>query len=198
MPKYRVIVALLCMFLPGCTIAPAPENFSGVTTEQIVRQVRCETRDAVRSTLVQILGDPANKGNENDKEPITDDATIALASQIAQQNDDAAYEKLLVYRLPKGGQRIFNLMMATGVAYNYNLQMTETNNADSSLDVLGGTVTSARFLGLSSKLDLTRQSTRIFTTTDTLGHLYAMSDDLCKGHIKRANFLYPMTGEIGI
>ena len=78
--------------------------------------------------------------------------------------------------------------------------MTENNNNDASLDLLGGIPTSGRFFGFSSKFDLARQNTRIFTTADTLGKMAAELDDqyCSKKYIVSENIVYPLTGKIGI
>src|SRR5260370_42701367 len=53
----RVFAALAASALmSGCAIHPLPEDVTGVSTYHIVRQIRCEARDAIRKTIIVWLG----------------------------------------------------------------------------------------------------------------------------------------------
>src|SRR6266700_1158784 len=57
------IVAHSDHFLAGCAIRPLPENVSGVSTPVIVKQVRCETRQAVKDLALGWLTADENQAN---------------------------------------------------------------------------------------------------------------------------------------
>jgi hypothetical protein len=52
------------VFLSACAIHPLPEDFSGVTTDQIVRQIRCETRQAAKDLVLDEIRLLANETKE--------------------------------------------------------------------------------------------------------------------------------------
>ncbi|MEG9524251.1 MAG: hypothetical protein MIL41_00450 [Hyphomicrobiales bacterium] len=103
--------------------------------------------------------------------------------------------------LTGNARRIADLIWSVGIAYNYNLEMTENNNNDGALNLVNILPTSNRTFGFSSKLDLERQNTRIFTITDTLGSLVAETPAYYCGPryvAEGENFIYPLTGRIGM
>lgn len=54
--RFACIFPVLCV-LAGCAIHPLPDDVTGVTTAQIVQQIRCETRDAAIQALTSWLED---------------------------------------------------------------------------------------------------------------------------------------------
>src|SRR5688500_7886993 len=48
----------------GCAIHPAPEDVTGVKNEDIVKQIRCETRDAARKMILDQLNYLAVKNED--------------------------------------------------------------------------------------------------------------------------------------
>ncbi len=50
----KVVLFLSCaLLLAGCAIRPLPEQVTGITTFNIVKQIRCETREAVFDTFIK-------------------------------------------------------------------------------------------------------------------------------------------------
>jgi hypothetical protein len=188
------LLTVLC--LSGCAIHPLPENFSGVSSDQMARQIRCETRDAVMDSIVGYLTAPGSRDPRNKVH--VDDNSANIGEDL--QNGVRSFRTFKPAQLSGYAKEVVGLIWSTGVAFNYNLQMTENNNNDASLDLLGGIPTSGRFFGFSSKFDLARQNTRIFTTADTLGKMAAELDDqyCSKKYIVSENIVYPLTGKIGI
>ena len=95
---------------------------------------------------------------------------------------------------------IVGMILSTGIAYNYNLEMSETNNNGGSLGLLRALPTASGTVGFSSKLNLQRQNTRIFSVTDTFGKLVTETDPrYCTDRfIANPNIVYPLTGNIGM
>ncbi|UFW45792.1 MULTISPECIES: hypothetical protein [Bradyrhizobium] len=52
----RIFAACLAAaLLLGCSIHPVPEDVTGVNTYHIVRQIRCEAREAIKSVVLERL-----------------------------------------------------------------------------------------------------------------------------------------------
>jgi hypothetical protein len=87
----------------------------------------------------------------------------------------------------------------TGVAYNYHLQMTETNNIDPTINLLKPFTNSKVTLGISGLADRQRQNIRTFTVTDTFsGLIKNIPEDYCTDFIVQENYTYPIVGKIGM
>ncbi|MCJ2050880.1 hypothetical protein [Methylobacterium sp. J-070] len=191
-----IIVAAI--YLGGCAVHPLPDDYSGVTGRHIARQIRCETREAVIDSVLGYLTDERNKGAHQ-----VDEHSRNLGNKYkeALKTDPGAMRSFRPDKLTGVAQKVVDLIWRTGIAYNYNLEMTETNNNDGSLNLINIFPKSSRSLGFGAKLDLQRQNTRIFTITDTFGVLASNTDpDYCNyGYqIKDKNIIYPITGRIGI
>src|SRR5436305_8779124 len=52
---FSAAVSALSFFIGGCAIHPVPEDVTGVDTYHIVRQIRCETREAAKEFLLKEL-----------------------------------------------------------------------------------------------------------------------------------------------
>ncbi|MBB4483224.1 MULTISPECIES: hypothetical protein [Rhizobium] len=57
MKKLAWFLSACQFFISGCAIHPAPENYSGRYTLNIVQSIRCEARDGFRQYLVNLLSD---------------------------------------------------------------------------------------------------------------------------------------------
>src|SRR6266516_3682179 len=52
----KVVSCFACVLvLAGCAIRPLPEQVTSITTYHIVKQIRCETREAVFTTFINAL-----------------------------------------------------------------------------------------------------------------------------------------------
>jgi hypothetical protein len=94
-------------------------------------------------------------------------------------------------------RKTLSAFWTTGVAYNFKLDMTEINNADGSLNI--GSLFGRRLFGvaLTAGLDRTRENTRTFTVTDNFGELVKGLTG-CQKEIVGPNYIYPITGRIGV
>jgi hypothetical protein len=192
---YRVLAAALCFGSAGCAIHPLPEDVTGVTTYEIVRRVRCEAKQAVFDIAVYWL--------IHDEK--VDPASRAIGLQFA---DGSRPMETLSPKLFPARQRspqrpsdraLLELFWNTGVAYNYELDMEEKNDFRANIDVLKPLYKGGKFnLGLNAQADRRRENTRIFTITDTFGKLIELPPDYCTNHIVEANYIYPVTGKVGI
>jgi hypothetical protein len=185
----RVILASsFALPVAGCAIRPLPEQVAGITTFNIVKQIRCETREAVFNTFVKALADNPQEFGET-------------ARQIAEGFRD--HPEMMSQFKPTlfvGTARDFvNYFWNTGIAYNISLDMTETNNLDTQIDFIKPIVGSPRTLGLSGGLDRQRENTRTFTITDDFKGLLNLRNSYCEQHLAAGeNPIYPIAGKIGI
>src|SRR5437763_12588454 len=105
-----------------CTVPPLAADVTGVSTYDIVRQIRCEARQAIFDEAVGWLTGSKNPDLE--------------AQKIGQDFQNGTRSiNTFNYTLFKGQVRqIVQLFFNTGIAYNFNLDMTETNNIDPTID----------------------------------------------------------------
>src|SRR5204862_7218334 len=90
------------------------------------------------------------------------------AANIAEQFRDRP-ESMALFKpaLFTGKARAFvNFFWNTGIAYNFILDMTETNNLDTEINFLKSLDTQTRTLGVKAGVDRQRENTRTFTITD--------------------------------
>jgi hypothetical protein len=182
--------AALSLF-SGCAIHPLPEDVTGVSTYHVVRQIRCETRDTIRKTLIKWLS------------RLDDPLPQKLALQY--ENDPGSIRRFH-YNLFKGPslarvREAAKLFYDTGIAYGFDFEITENNNL---LNPAGATFsnqfTNPTFtLGIGAGATWQRGNTRTFTATDTFsGLLTNVPENYCEGFIATANYVYPITGRIGV
>lgn len=174
-------------WMTGCAIHPLPDDVTGVSTYDIVRQIRCEARQAIFDEAIGWLTGPKN--------PDLDAQRIGLEFQSGARPINT-----FNYTLFKGGVRqIVQLFYNTGIAYNFNLDMTETNNFDPTVDFLKLFKKNQLMWNITANADRMRENTRTFTVTDTFsGLLRNTPPNYCDGFIVQANYVYPIVGKIGI
>lgn len=187
MKGYRLSVSLAVSFaLAGCAIHPLPENVTPLSTYDIVKQVRCETRQAVINSALEYLA----KGQGVDAK------SRSVGKYFADNPDRIAQLKP---ELLSGNAREFlTIFWKTGVAYTYTLAMTENNNIDADVNLLKP-ITKRFGLGLGAGLDRQRQNTRTFTVSDNFDELVQkLTPTDCNGRLAGENYVYPITGKIGV
>lgn len=187
----RTAAVAAFVWLTGCSIHPLPDDVTGVTTFNIVKQIRCEARQAVFDFAVNWLIGPKNPDPE--------------AKQIGLEFKEGLRPiSSFNYTLFKGGVRqVVQLFFNTGVAYNFQLDMTETNNIDPTVDLLTLSGKNLFTSPVNGQADRIRENTRTFTVTDTFSYLLRDIPDqpgnnYCDGHIVGPNYIYPAVGKIGM
>ncbi|WP_238184829.1 hypothetical protein [Methylobacterium trifolii] len=185
MKRIRYAALGACFWLAGCAIHPLPEDSTGLSTFQIVRQIRCETRQAIIESALDWLStssDPA-------------------ARRLGQEfRDGIRPVQSFHYNLFRGDVRkILQLFFDTGVAYNYSLEMTEVNNVGAGINLLQPFTNASGTLGLSASADRQRQNLRTFTITDAFSKLIRSIDrGYCADQVVGENYAYPISGRIGM
>ncbi len=200
--KIKRIAAFAAMSLfSGCAIHPVPEDVTGVDTLDIVKQIRCETRNAAISLLLDFLDDQGKDYPNSPGNPLA----RKLAKKYEQDpNSISPFLPDLFKGAPKT-QSVINVLYSVGTAYSFALTMTEDNDFVADADFLQMFTRSMFKLKLGTGLRRKRSNNRIFTVTDTFrGLLTELNTNkkagrrYCDGHIVRANHIYPIAGRIGV
>ncbi len=184
----QTLLVCCSLLAAGCAIRPLPEQVTGVTTFNIVKQIRCETRQAVFDTFIDAMTKNPDVFNES-----------AQRIALQFQDDPASMYKLNPNLFTGNAKQFFQFFWKTGVAYNFSLDMTETDNLDTQIDLLRTLSASKQMFGFSAGVDRDRENTRVFTLTDDFAGLLDIKPrDYCEGHLASENPIYPMAGKIGI
>src|SRR5215471_15069674 len=65
-----IVAAAAALLISGCALHPVPEDVTGVDTYHIVRQIRCETREAVKEVVLNELKRLATDHEDQPGDPI--------------------------------------------------------------------------------------------------------------------------------
>lgn len=182
----RIAAIGAAVWVAGCAIHPLPQDASGVNTVDIVRSIRCEARDALRAKIIAFLANvPGDRDAHNYATQLQDNPDLWA------KFNDAWFRPIVRTELQR--------FEGSAIAYNFNLNMTEVDNFDPTIDLTDplahGTFTSA----ITGGIDRSRQNIRGFTITDTFINLVKTLDDVyCAPYAHVANYMYPITGKIGV
>lgn len=198
MRKAFSVAAIALSFLAGgCAIHPLPEDVTGVDTYHIVRQIRCEARETIRLEVLRWLEKMAAAGDP-------------LSQRLLLQYDsDPDSISSFHYDLFKGREyaqvrSVAKLFYDAGIAYNFDLTMTENNDISTGLSFLKPLTDPVSTLGVNAGAKRQRSNLRSFTVTDTFSYLLTKLNvevrgvRYCDGQLKHANYIYPIAGRIGI
>jgi hypothetical protein len=180
----------------GCAIHPLPEDVSGVPTYAIVRQIRCETRQAI---IDNALGWITNE--QNQIEGKVDPASRAIGLEFQNGRPIQQFSPKLFKGIVRA---IIAAFFDAGVAYTFDLDMAEINNLDPQIDLLQVFPHSKFTMGIKGGFDRKRENERLFTVTDSFSGLVRLPDDYCmdpvaaRNYVVSENYIYPITGRIGV
>ncbi|SHL47060.1 hypothetical protein [Bradyrhizobium lablabi] len=177
----------LAVCAAGCAIRPLPEQVTGVKTDEIVKHIRCEAREAIKLKASDYLSFHTE-----------DAAAIALSQALA--SEDYVFDRNQFLRLSSQPRLMLAKVGSSAVAYNFTFDMTEINNLDPAWDGIAGIPNGTFGLGITAGVDRTRHSIRSFTVSDTfVGLLTKVTSDYCKDRTpKGPNYLYPIVGKTGV
>jgi hypothetical protein len=194
----RTFAAIIGTFLfSGCAIHPLPDDVAHISTYYIVRQIRCETRQAVIDSLFRYLTSEDNlRGGKLDEYSYN----VGLQVKRAYDVDRGSIAKFNPATLTGLARSVVELLYHTGIAYNYDLLGLEINNFDPVVDFIRPLPkTSLVTLGLTGNFDRQRQNERSFTITDNFGDLITkVHENYCTGQLAEDNYAYPIAGRVGI
>src|SRR5262249_30765977 len=199
----RVLAALAALPLfSGCAIHPLPEDFSGVDTYHIVRQIRCEARETLRTVVIVWLENLARDHDHQAGDPIA----RRLVDQYKSNPDSISNFNANLFPGAKYVEvrKLINLFYDAGIAYSFNLTMTENNDISTDINLLRPLTRPKFTLGVKAGATRARKNNRTFTVTDTFSHLLTKVNlpvrgvPYCEGQIVQANYFYQIAGRIGI
>jgi hypothetical protein len=170
-----------------------PEDVAGIGTYDIVRQIRCESRESVKEIVVGYMGVLARAGDP------------AAQRFLARYEVDPEAIATFHPNLFAGKVRdTVSLFYDTGIAYSFELAMSEDNDLTTDISLLKPLTQPKFTLGISAGAKRKRSNNRQFTVTDTFSHLLTRLNTpvrgkhYCDGQIAYANYIYPIAGRIGV
>jgi hypothetical protein len=190
------------LLLTGCAIHPVPEDVTGVSTYEIARQIRCETREAAKDRVLTEIRTLA----EGSPYQVGDPRARQLLERYERDREDISTFRPELFAGPDYAtvRAYFNTIYNTAVAYTFDLTGDEQNNLGTTVDLLGPWVSKFAF-GVTADANRERQNERVFTLTDTLGGLLMTLSTPQHGvpfcgnaQLVQANYIYPIAGKIGV
>lgn len=175
----------LAVILAGCAIKPDITELPGFSTEQIVKKIRCELRDAIVDRIVFVLSSEKSTSSEK-----------ILANKI--KADRVIKESYLNF-LDEDSRENFKEYQNLGIGYEFSFEISNNNeiNTNYGLDksFIGGLASlSDNFIATRN-----RKSKRTFVLSDTFQSvLINLEPRECEAVSSGINYLYPINGKIGI
>lgn len=181
-----IFLSLACSLLAACSTTPLPDDFSGKSTYDIVRKIRCEARDAVRGKAVALmLSDPRR--------------TKTYATGLALRDGRKAFADLKHSDLDPETVASVSVYEGTTIGYQFTFDITETNDESGKLNLGGPLGVNVFSLELSAGGKLKRQNARTFPVTDNFYDLAInLNEEYCRGLNDGSNAIYPIIGDIGL
>jgi len=186
------------LLLAGCAIHPLPEDVAGVGTADIVKQIRCESREALVGVIMEKLDDWARAGS---------DEAARLLEDYRQHPDKIADFGPGSFPGPYYAQlrSLINVFADTAIAYDFDLTMQEKNDLVAGTGLMKSLVSPKFTMGLGAGLIRSRSNRRVFTTSDRFSYLVSQLNRpnksgrrYCDGKIVAENQVYPIAGRIGV
>jgi hypothetical protein len=193
--------------LAACSIHPTQEDVTRVPTKHIVDRIRCEARLAIVDKAIDLLRQKAEAW-ERDAALPENMRSAAKFRKDAQRLRDIA-DGLVPRRrgpvffrpeiLPPGEPiSFYNRYINTVIAYDFMFNITEDNKVAAAADPLRAITGGVVGGGLSGSSELTRNNVRTFKLSDTFGELLDNRDLDCASDYLPGNYVYPITGSIGL
>jgi hypothetical protein len=186
--KHGFSVAAIAVLLVagGCTIHPDQENVTRINTFEVVKKIRCETRDSLKHFFFNAL----------DKHPdivdrLKNDKNYSFAKFNKQR-------KLNQLRLRKELKDALDRYDGALVAYEFAFTITEENNAGAEVGLFSGFRRGVTKSGLTGSADRSRVSLHSFKVFETFeDSLTKLQDGECL-YDSEKNWIYPITGKIDL
>lgn len=186
----------------GCTIRPLPDDVAHISTYEIVRQVRCETRAAIIDSFLGFLTDEDNNRPTTQGWKKVDDASLDIGrrTKARYEKEPASISQFNPAKLSGFAREVVGLMFHVGIAYNYDLKGVVASKFDPEVNLLRPLPLSTPVsLSMKGNFDRERQNERVFTVTDTAGSLVKdVPARYCTKFIAEANVVYPIAGRVGM
>ena len=195
-------ISALVALASACSMHPLPEDVTGLSTYNIVRQIRCETREAVIGSILSYLTDERNyMGRTANGLRKVDDASrnVGLRFAADYRSNPYSISQFDPNVLSGFAKTVVELLWNTGIAYTFDLQGKVVNDVDPTINLLRMFSNSTQMLGLKGNFDRQRQNSRTFTITDNFADFVkTVPENYCNGQIVEANIIYPIAGKVGM
>lgn len=177
--KAALAVAAAALVVTACAVHPIPDNISRYSTAEIVRNVRCEAKFAVRSRIdVALREHPALRDIPADLilNPANLRRIVAVAPVLAKKFVN--YQK-------------------SAIAYDFEFSIEEANDKSANASFVMPFTSGGKWsLDAGASVAKRRSGNRRFKMVETFGELDRLD---CRTYLKPAgNLLHPMTGSIGM
>ena len=182
----KILLAFLVPFISACSINPLPEDTTGSDTNRIVQKIRCETKDALKGIVYDVITDPrfAGPGNyEVAKEILRDDRILS--------------NKKYYKKLDKMSRTALEKYDGAAIAYDFTFTMTENNDVRGNLNILSNLVRGTDALNLSASSARERKSIVNVRISQVFESLFTKQLG-CENFSRVPNYVYPISGEIGM
>jgi hypothetical protein len=185
---FRAAAIGVAVSVAGCAIHPLPEDVTGISTYKIVQKIRCEARNALltdlSSWLVRVPDDEANQLGAD-----LQDGTLPFSKFYASPR---------IAKLKGFIKNNIRRFQNSAIAYDFTFTITEMNNLDPTVDLIRPLRNQTFSANINGNFDRTRKNLRDFMITDTFLRLSQIKEDYCLDIAEGKNYLYPITGTIGL
>jgi hypothetical protein len=196
--RNALMIASSAFAFGGCATYPLSQDTSGATTDEIVANVRCQARRAVRRAF-------RNAMETFGSHPValivqSGRKSTYTGTDIIRKIDDGTldYRDLRVDQFVGIAKYPMNYYATTQVAYEFTLDATEKNTQGVGIDLVRDFLRRADKIGINVSTDLTREISRTFTVQDSFLNLAAgISSSYCRDEFK-PNIIYPLTGNMPV
>lgn len=182
----RSLRMLPALWISGCAIHPLPENVTGLDTVAIVRKIRCEVRDSIKEQVVKLL-ESDNRADQEFK-----DKAINLIKE-----NFPAWRDIDQSKLSDNSRKLIDRYDNAFIFMDFTFQISEDNNNNSEINLLSTLTRGTDGLNIKASNNRTRKSTRNFRVQDTFVGIFE-ANLTCAGRSKNPDYMYPVTGEIGV
>ncbi len=181
----RKNISIVALFLTAsCSTHPLPDQqWTRDHTRDIIQKIRCETKDALKQQLVALLIDPAS-------------STAILRSGKDLARDDFDIGELVPSDFSIENYVFVDRFLKSRIGLSFLFTITETNNGSGKATFKFPFSNGTFSLGVSAGNDRGRKSTRDIKIQETF--LSISQTDCTLPYDVRPNFIYPITGKIGI
>ncbi|MCJ2142219.1 hypothetical protein [Methylobacterium sp. E-066] len=186
------LLALEASLIAGCAVYPLPQDSAGVKTKDIVANIRCQARRAVRRAAINTL--------ESFK---TDYVTARYRGfELARllDSDDTNWDRFSKINLftNKKARDLFSYYATSLVTYEFTLRMTEENKQGAGVDLARQFLRRVDRIGIGATEGRLRDNSRIFSLHDTFYNLATgINNDYCKEN-PGVDFVFPTRGHLPV
>jgi len=197
--SWKSAVVGAAALLGGCSTYPVPQDVTGSTTEQIVTNVRCQARRAVRTAFRNTL-----QAYYEDipvmRFPRADGHIVYTGKSLikAIDNEDINYKEIRPEFFVGGIRAAIDYYKLTQVAYEFNFDLKENNKQGFNINFLRQFLRRQDQIGIGASTDLTRQTQRSLTIRDSFVVLLTGIKSWDCRNERNVNIVYPMTGRLPV